>query len=236
MTRPSEAFALPRIQVPEGFPGRVTFVKSAALASQAPETALPEVAFCGRSNVGKSTLINTLCNRRQLARVSGTPGRTRLINFFDVQERVMLVDLPGYGYATGDRAEVASWGRTIQSYLSNRAQLALSLLLVDARRAPEKEEAELHMWFQATGLPSLIVLTKSDKLNRSELERARTRAAGLFQLPRSQVVPFSALSRIGTDVIWGTVLALADRHRVALDEAAAAVNSEVAPDGGDASA
>ena len=127
--------------VTEGFPGRVSFVKSAAAMRDAPSSTLAEVAFCGRSNVGKSSLINTLCNRRQLARVSTTPGRTRLINFFDVQGRVMLVDLPGFGFATGVKAEVAAWGETIRGYLDDRRQLALTLLLFDERREPEREDA-----------------------------------------------------------------------------------------------
>jgi|GEM_PF-182580 len=214
MSRVDSTFALPRQAVPEGFPGRADFVTSAAIYAQCPTTTeLPEVAFCGRSNVGKSTLINTLCNRRQLARVSNTPGRTRLINFFDVQQKVMLVDLPGYGWATGSRAEVAAWGRTIQDYLQNRVHLTLSLLLVDARRAPEREEEELLMWFQATGLPVLVVLTKADKLNKSELNAARSEAARIFRLPRAQVIPFSSLSKKGKDEIWGTILAMAEQQR-----------------------
>jgi GTP-binding protein len=217
MTRPSEAFGLPRLPVAEGFPGRVDFVKSASKLTEAPAgTTLPEVAFCGRSNVGKSSLINTLCNRRQLARVSNTPGRTRLINFFDVQQRVMFVDLPGYGFATGDRAEVAAWGRTIQEYLQHRKQLVLTLLLLDARRPAEREEVELLMWFQATGLPTLAVLTKADKLNRSELERARVAAAKALHLPRAQVIPASALSRDGRDAVWGTILGVTAAQAEAL--------------------
>jgi GTP-binding protein len=164
--------------VGEGFPGRVSFVKSAVSIAAAPSSTLPEVTLCGRSNVGKSSIINVLCNRRQLARVSNTPGRTRLINFFDVQSRLMLVDLPGFGFAVGDQAEVAAWGRTIQGYLQDRPQLCLSLLLFDARRGPEREEEELLMWFRHTRRPCLAVMTKSDKIGRSELESARRKAAG----------------------------------------------------------
>src|SRR5690606_4139169 len=124
--------------------------------------ALPEIAMCGRSNVGKSTLINTLTNRTQLARVSQTPGRTRLINFFNVQDTVTLVDLPGYGWATAPKAMQAEWGETIQAYLQDRPQLCLTLLLVDIRRDPEDEERGLLAWFQATGQPCVVVATKGD--------------------------------------------------------------------------
>jgi GTP-binding protein len=195
--------------VTEGFPGRVAFVKSATMIRDAPSSILPEVALCGRSNVGKSTLINTLCNRRQLARVSTTPGRTRLINFFDVQDRVMLVDLPGFGFATGDRAEVRAWGETIQSYLLDRPQLCLTLLLADARRLPEKEEQELLLWFRETGRPCLAVLTKADKVGRSELESRRRKAAELLELEPADVIAFSSLDRLGREPLWGAILAAA---------------------------
>ncbi len=227
MTRPSESFALPKAPVTEGFPGRVDFIKSASRLSEAPESSLPEVAFCGRSNVGKSSLINALCNRRQLARVSNTPGRTRLLNFFDVQQRVMLVDLPGYGFATGSRAEVAAWGQTIQDYLQHRKQLVLSLMLLDARRAPEREEEELLMWFQATGVPTVVVLTKADKINKSELERARVGAATALRLPRAQVLPFSALTRDGRDGVWGTILGVVAAQAGALAERLAEPSGDV---------
>jgi len=195
--------------VPEGFPGRVEFVKSAVALKDAPSSLLPEIALCGRSNVGKSTLLNTLCNRRQLARVSTTPGRTRLINFFDVQSKVMFVDLPGFGYATGSRAEIAAWGHTIQGYLLDRPQLCLTLLLTDARRLPEQEEQELLLWFRQTGRPCLAVLTKSDKVARSELEARRKKAAALLELDPSDVVAFSSLSKLGREPLWGAILAAA---------------------------
>lgn len=195
--------------VTEGFPGRVSFVKSAAAMRDAPSSTLAEVAFCGRSNVGKSSLINTLCNRRQLARVSTTPGRTRLINFFDVQGRVMLVDLPGFGFATGDKAEVAAWGETIRGYLDDRRQLALTLLLFDARRGPEREEEELLLWFRHAGRPCLAVMTKSDKIGRSELETRRRKSADILQLHPADVIAFSSLTRLGREPLWGAILAAA---------------------------
>ena len=200
---------LPAEEVPEGFPGRVDFVKSAVAIADSPSSQLPEIAVCGRSNVGKSSLLNTLCNRRQMARVSTTPGRTRLINFFDVQSRVMFVDLPGYGFATGSRAEIAAWGHTIQGYLLHRPQLCLTLLLVDARRLPEQEEQELLLWFRQTGRPCIAVLTKSDKVARSELEARRKKAAALLELDPSDVITFSTLSKLGREPLWGAILAAA---------------------------
>ncbi len=195
--------------VPEGFPGRVEFVKSAAVIRDAPSSVLPEVVLCGRSNVGKSSLINTLCNRRQLARVSTTPGRTRLINFFDVQGKVMLVDLPGFGYASGNKDEVEAWGKSIQGYLQDRPQLALSIILFDARRGPEQEEEELLMWFRQTGKPCLAVMTKADKIGRSELESRRRKSAEILGLPAHDVISFSSLNKLGREAVWGTVLAVA---------------------------
>lgn len=195
------------VPVPEGFPGRVAFVKSASRIGESPSSELPEVAVCGRSNVGKSSLLNVLCNRRQLARVSSTPGRTRLINFFAVQDLLMLVDLPGYGYAKGPIADREQWGETIAGYLRDRPQLRLSLLLVDARRLPEDEEQNLLAWFRQTGRPCLAVLTKADKLGRSDVGVARKKTAALLEMPLEDVIVFSALARTGREAIWGTILA-----------------------------
>ncbi len=206
-TRPP--LGLPPEPVPDGFPGRVTFIKSATSLRDTPSSTLPEVALCGRSNVGKSSIINTLCNRRQLARVSTTPGRTRLINFFDVQARVMFVDLPGFGFATGDQREVAAWGETIQGYLADRPQLCLTLLLFDARRGPEREEEELLLWFRQAGRPCLAVMTKADKIGRSEVEASRKKAAAQLALPPSDVIAFSSLTRLGREPLWGAILAAA---------------------------
>lgn len=208
-SRARRPLGLPPEPVPEGFPGRVEFVKSAAEIKDAPSSVLPEIALCGRSNVGKSSLINKICNRRQLARVSTTPGRTRLINFFDVQGRVMLVDLPGFGFATGSKAEVEAWGETIQGYLTHRRQLCLTLLLTDARRLPEREEEELLMWFRETGLPCLAILTKVDKVGNSELENRRRKTAALLGLQPSDVILFSSLDGRGKEEVWSTILAAA---------------------------
>ena len=195
------------IAVPRGFPGRVGFVKSAEKLSQAPHTTLPEVCFCGRSNVGKSTLLNVLCNRRQLARVSSTPGRTRLINFFNVQDTLSLVDLPGYGWARVPREMKARWGQTVQEFLEIRHQLCLALMLVDIRRDPREEEKQLLSWFQHRGLPVLLVATKSDKLATSRRKARRRAIATELGVNPADVVLFSGPDKTGRDAVWGTILA-----------------------------
>lgn len=200
---------LPPLPPPEGFPGRVTFIKSAAHIKDSPSSQLPEIAVCGRSNVGKSSLLNTLCNRRQMARVSTTPGRTRLINFFDIQSRVMLVDLPGYGFARGNKAEVEAWGETIQGYLRDRPQLCLTLSLFDARRLPEQEEEELLLWFRQTQRPTIAVMTKSDKIGRSEVLSRRNKAAEILGIPPRDIIVFSSLDKTGKDDLWSVILSAA---------------------------
>lgn len=209
MSRPRPLGLVPR-PVPEGFPGRVDFLKSASRLSEAPHLAQPEVCFCGRSNVGKSTLINALSNRRQLARVSQTPGRTQLINFFNVQDRLTLVDLPGYGWAKVPLAVKAGWGHTVRGYLEGRPQLVLAVLLVDLRRDPGDEERELLAWFSEQQRSCLIVATKADKVPSSR-RGARVRAlAGSLEVRTRDILPFSALTRQGRDLIWGTIFALID--------------------------
>ena len=193
--------------VPQGFPGRADFIKSASKLSEAPHHVLPEVCFCGRSNVGKSSLINILTNRKQLARVSSTPGRTQLINFFNIQDRVVFADLPGYGWAKVPKKLKAAWGHTVQQYLHDRPQLILAILLVDTRREPRQEERDLLAWFAQQGRRCLIVATKADKVTTSKLKaHIHTIAKGLEVRPRD-VLPFSALSKQGRDLVWGAILA-----------------------------
>ncbi|MFT7579246.1 MAG: GTP-binding protein [Myxococcota bacterium] len=215
--------------VPEGFPGRVDFVKSAANLTQAPHSALPEICFCGRSNVGKSSLLNVLCNRRQLARVSSTPGRTRLINFFTVQDRVTFVDLPGYGWAKAPTAMVREWGKTIQDYLTDRRQLAMTLLLVDIRRDPKDEERDLLAWFQNEGRSCLVVATKVDKVPPSKRKARINSIAKGLGLPATDILPFSALDKSGREAIWGTILGSVEEAAVeAPAEAAVEAPAEAA--------
>jgi GTP-binding protein len=186
-------------------------VKSASKLAEAPHQVEPEVCFCGRSNVGKSSLLNVLTNRNRIARVSNTPGRTQLINFFNVQDIVTFVDLPGYGWARVPTAVKASWGRTIQGYLESRRQLCLALLLVDIRRTPGDEERGLLAWFEEKGLPCLVVATKSDKLKRSQIYKATSNIAKELGVPKSDVIPFAAPSKAGREAVWGSIMAHVER-------------------------
>ena len=187
-----------------------TFLLGVARLQQLPNDSLPEIAFAGRSNVGKSSLLNVLTNRSRIARVSNTPGRTQLINFFNVQDVVTFVDLPGYGWARVPTAVKASWGRTIQGYLEDRRQLCLALLLVDIRRTPGDEERGLLAWFEERGLPCLVVATKSDKLKRSQVYKALKGIADALGVPKSDVIPFSATTRVGREAVWGSIMAHVD--------------------------
>jgi len=148
------------------------FVKSAVTPNQYVEHDSYEIAFVGRSNVGKSSLINSLTNRRKLAKVSGTPGRTRLINFFLINNLMYFVDLPGYGYAKVSKVEKAKWGPFIEAYLNNRPQLKKVVLLVDSRHKPTGDDLMMYEWIKHYGYQVIVVATKSDKLTKNELAKS----------------------------------------------------------------
>jgi GTP-binding protein len=169
---------------------------------------LPEVAVLGRSNVGKSTLINRLVGRRGLARTSSTPGRTRRVHFYRVDERAYLVDLPGYGYASGSRAERAAFAPLVESYLRGaRAPLRGALMLVDVRRGAQDAERELAQYLAAERIDARAVLTKCDKLGRAELERARRELAAALRLPPEHVAAVSAEKGSGLAPVAAWLLA-----------------------------
>lgn len=147
------------------------FIKSATVPSQYTAPTYPEIAFAGRSNVGKSTLINSLTNRKKLAATSSTPGKTRLINFFLLNGAVSLVDLPGYGFARVSKAVRREWGPMVEAYLRNRPNLRLVIVLLDSRRTPSEGDLTLIEWLKAIGNEYLVVVTKSDKLSRNELRK-----------------------------------------------------------------
>lgn len=177
------------------------FLGAAAAPGGGPPARLPEVAVAGRSNVGKSSLLNALLGRRGLARTSGTPGRTRQLNFFLVNERFVIADLPGYGFAVGSEAERRSWGPLVETFLRGRATLRGVALLVDARRGLEAEEEELLAFLAHVALPAAVVATKLDKLGRGAAGaalaalRARVGAA----VP---VLGFSARTGDGREALW----------------------------------
>lgn len=185
----------------------VTFLKSAGREGAWPAHGLPEVAFAGRSNCGKSSLVNTLVERKRLARVSRTPGRTQLLNFFQVDDRLVLVDLPGYGFADVPLEVRASWGPMVERYLREREALRALALLLDLRRDPGDEEHRLVAWCAARGLPVVHVATKVDKLPPSRRTLRLRAHAAAFDVRPSAIVPFSALTRDGREALWGRLLA-----------------------------
>jgi len=180
------------------------FVISAAKPEDFPPGRLPEIAVVGRSNVGKSSLINTLVHQQGLARTSRTPGRTRLINWFEVDGRFHLVDLPGYGYAAVDRNMRAGWQPLIEAYLDKRAVLAGVVLLVDVRRGPEEEELDFVPWLEQRKVPIVVALTKADKLPKNKRMLEVSKAKKTLALKRD---PFavSAQTGDGIDDLWRAI-------------------------------
>jgi GTP-binding protein len=179
------------------------FILSAREPAHYPPALLPEIAFAGRSNVGKSSLINTLLKRKGLARTSNTPGRTQEINFFSVNNRIGFIDLPGYGYAKVPEKIRQNWGPMIETYLGDRETLRLVVLILDIRRDPSAEDHQLIDWLQCYCLPFLIVLTKADKVTRNERgERQRRIGADLALPPETPLILFSTKTGEGKDLIW----------------------------------
>ncbi len=181
------------------------FVKSAFERSHWTMDGLPEVAFLGRSNVGKSSLLNSLLQRRSLARTSNTPGRTQSINFFHVNGRFCFADLPGYGFAKVPKSMRSEWGRMAEEYLRERQELVLSIHLVDVRHEPTELDRQLHEWLMSQYKPQLIVATKADKLSKNELLRSLSVIEK--SLPGVSVLPFSAKTGKGRDAVWNEIAA-----------------------------
>jgi GTP-binding protein len=182
------------------------FVTTATGRSGWPAAGLPEAAFLGRSNVGKSSLLNCLVNRRGLARTSSTPGRTREINFFRVNQKWIFADLPGYGYAKVSREMRNNWQAMVEDYLTGREQLKAAVLIQDLRRPPGPEERDLLAWLSGRGIPFLLVATKADKLGRGERHRALLALGQGLGLSPDQITPFSATTREGRDELWKRLL------------------------------
>jgi GTP-binding protein len=178
------------------------FVLSATSAEQFPQPGLPEVAFLGRSNVGKSTMLNRLLGQK-LAFTSNTPGRTQAVNFFRVEDRVMFVDLPGYGYAKAPKSVSRSWQQVIEDYLLYREHLTLCIQLVDARRGWMESDLQLRNWLEFHGRPSVVVATKADKLNQKE--KSASQKAIRRNYPEGELIWFSGLNGQGVKEIWQTI-------------------------------
>ena len=170
--------------------------------SQYPEDNMIEIAFAGRSNVGKSSLLNLLTNRKSLARVSGSPGKTRTINFYRINDEFRIVDLPGYGYAKASKAEQATWGDMMEKYLENRQGLKVVAQLVDVRHAPSKQDIQMYDYLKYYGLDGLVILTKADKVSRNELNKNTAMIRKALDLkPEDRTIAVSALKKTGCDVL-----------------------------------
>lgn len=175
-----------------------------------PDDAMPEIAFCGRSNVGKSSLLNRLVRRRSLARVSNTPGRTREINFFRVNGQFLLADLPGYGFARVSKAVRAQWQPLIESYFANAATLRGVVHLVDARHDPTPDDVQMAEWLAALGVPVLIVATKADKLRAQAIPERVASIAQVLGVDQRAIVPVSSTTGAGRDEMARALVALVD--------------------------
>jgi len=180
-----------------------TFVKSAFKETDWPRDNKPEIAFLGRSNVGKSSFMNSLLGVRGLARTSSTPGRTQALNFFFINEKFWFVDLPGYGYARAPKDVKAQWSAAATDYLAKRQQLVLSIHLLDARHDPGAKDLQLQEWLVHNDKPHLIVATKADKLSNNELSRSIARAKEILQI--SNVLNYSAATGRGRDEVWRAI-------------------------------
>ena len=173
------------------------------VTSTLPENEWPEIAFAGKSNVGKSSLINALMNRKSLARTSSQPGKTQTINFYNINDCMYLVDLPGYGYAKVAQSEKEKWGKLIERYLHSSKMLRAVFLLIDIRHEPSKNDKMMYDWTVAQGYEPIIIATKLDKLKRSQVQKhVKMVRQGLSLLPGSQVIPFSAVTKQGREEIW----------------------------------
>lgn len=173
------------------------------ITSSLPENLYPEVAFAGKSNVGKSSLINGLLNRKSLARTSSQPGKTQTINFYYVNQSLYLVDLPGYGYAKASEEIRAKWGRMVENYLHKSKQLRAVFLLIDIRHAPSANDKQMYQWIVSQGYEPIIIATKLDKIKRSQVaKQLKLLKEELKLLPGTKLLPFSTQTKQGREEIW----------------------------------
>ncbi len=185
----------------------VEIMTSAVKPSQYPQTDIPEIAFVGRSNVGKSSLTNSLINRRSFARTSSQPGKTQTLNFYKVEEQVFFVDVPGYGYAKVSKKMREEFGQMIETYLTERPQLKGVISLVDARHEPSEEDIAMYNWLTYYNIPVLVVATKADKIARGKWNKAESviKKALEFDRETSAFQMFSAVTKSGKDEVWAWI-------------------------------
>lgn len=176
------------------------------ITSKLPDNQLPEVAFAGKSNVGKSSLINALVNRKALARTSGQPGKTQTINFYNVNDAMYLVDLPGYGYAKTSASEKEKWGKMIENYLHTSKKLQAVFLLIDIRHDPSANDKMMYDWMVYQGFTPIIIATKLDKIKRSQIQKnVKAIREGLKVKPGTVIIPFSSETKQGRDELWEVI-------------------------------
>lgn len=179
------------------------------ITSKLPDNKMPEIAFAGKSNVGKSSLINGLLNRKSLARTSSQPGKTQTINFYNINEALYFVDLPGYGYAKVSKDIQEKWGVMIENYLQTSKQLKAVFLLIDIRHEPSANDKNMYEWVVYNGYDPIIIATKLDKIKRSQIQKQlKLIRQGLNVKPGTIILPFSAQTKQGRDEIWSTIESL----------------------------
>lgn len=189
------------------------------VTSTLPENTLPEFAFAGKSNVGKSSLINALMNRKALARTSSQPGKTQTINFYNINGALYYVDLPGYGYAKVPQSEKVKWGKMIENYLRKSRQLRMVFLLVDIRHEPSANDKHMYSWIIENGFYPAIIATKLDKIKRSQVQKQlKLIREGLNVAEGTPIVPYSAVTKQGRDEIWELIETYAMAPEEALNE------------------
>ena len=176
------------------------------ITSKLPVNDKPEIAFAGKSNVGKSSLINSLVNRKSLARTSSQPGKTQTINFYNINEELYFVDLPGYGYAKVSETEKVKWGQMIERYLHSSEQLKAVFLLIDIRHDPSANDKMMYDWIVDMGYDPIIIATKLDKIKRSQVQKhVKMLREGLDLVPGTKIIPFSSTSKQGRDEVWNLI-------------------------------
>ncbi len=182
---------------------KAEIIISAVKKQQYPDTLVPEIAFAGKSNVGKSSMINALLNRRSLARTSSQPGKTQTLNFYNINDEFNFVDLPGYGYAKVSKSEQANWAAMIDSYLHGRQQLKEVILLVDIRHEPGKNDIQMYEWIKSFGFKGYIIAAKADKLSRSQQLKSIGLIKKNMQIKDSSLIySFSSTSKLGLEEVW----------------------------------
>ncbi|MBN2287310.1 MAG: YihA family ribosome biogenesis GTP-binding protein [Tissierellales bacterium] len=190
----------------------VELLMTAGNKSQHPETEYPEIAFAGRSNVGKSSLLNALINRKKYARTSAQPGKTQTINFYSVNEKHMLVDLPGYGYAKVSKKQREKWGEKIEEYMTGRHQLKGIMLLIDIRHVPGQNDVDMFNWLTHFGYEWYIIATKADKISKGARQKHIADIKKTLKIEDAKkIIPFSAVDKLNVDLVWEKILELSEK-------------------------